>query len=155
MHYPPQRFIVCNETNYIFCKDKCRCAKKGTKPQHLWNRWSQYALEQLPEQMDDPALLPPPDCIFGTPVRPVTLAVPSHISHTCSYTAASLWHAAEVGIRVKGSSFAPRHDAATLGTGRDVEQGQWVPELGRRQAGCRRRAHGHCMQMNGKQHVSK
>lgn len=69
MHLPPpQHFIVCNDANYIFCKDKCRCAKKGTKPQHLWNRWSQYILEQLSEQMDDPALLPTPDCIFGTPV---------------------------------------------------------------------------------------
>lgn len=105
--------------------------------------------------MDDPALLPTPDCIFGTPVQPVTLAVPSHISHTCSYTAATLRRAREVGVTAKGSSVAPRHNATALGTGREREQGQRVPELGGRQAGCRRRGHGHCMQMNGEQHVSK
>lgn len=38
---PPKHFTACDETNYIFCKDRCRCAKRGTKPQHLRNRWSQ------------------------------------------------------------------------------------------------------------------
>lgn len=110
---PPQHFIVCNNANYIFCKDKCRCAKKGTKPQHLWNRWSQYVLEQLPEQMDDPALLPAADRIFGTPVRPVTLAVPSHVSHTCS--ARGRWEYERRARRLLPDT--------TLGTGRRSSAG--------------------------------
>lgn len=75
--------------------------------------------------MDNPALPRLPDHIFGTPVQPVTLDVPSHISHTCRCTAASLRHVREVGVRTAmGSSVAPRHDAAALGSRKTREWGQ-------------------------------
>lgn len=52
--------------NYISCKDKCRCAKKGSEPQRPRNRWSHDALEQLPNKWTS---LPfSPRRIFGTPV---------------------------------------------------------------------------------------
>jgi len=75
---PLQHFIVCNGTNYIFCRDKCRCARAAQSPStcgtggasplgQVGNKWT-----RLPSS--------PSGAYFGTAALPVAPAVPSHVS---------------------------------------------------------------------------